>query len=101
MSPPGLEQIVKHDGRLNLLSCLVANGSLSPTQLAMRIGESVQAVCYWLRLLDRFDLVEEGEAASRGEAVYSATLEEHPDWVREAVRQHRPSSSLSAGGRSK
>lgn len=93
MSPPGLEQIVKRDGRLNLLSCLVANGSLSASELAARTGDSLQAVSYWLRLLDRFDLVDEDEVANRpDEVIYSATLDEQPKWVREAVRQHRPRS---------
>jgi predicted transcriptional regulator len=90
MSPPGLKQIVKHDGRLNLLSCLVANGPLSASGLATRTGDSLQAVSYWLRLLDTFDLVEETEAENQGEVVYSATLDGHPDWVRETVEQHRP-----------
>jgi hypothetical protein len=93
VSPPGLEQIVKHDGRLNLLSCLVASGSLSASELAARTGDSLQAVNYWLRLLDRFDFVDEGEAANQPEGVvYSARLDEQPKWVREAVRQHRPRS---------
>jgi DNA-binding transcriptional ArsR family regulator len=90
MSSSRLEQIVKHDGRLNLLSCLLDGGPLPASRLAAQIGESVQAARYWLRLLEAFDLVEEHGAPGGGEVLYAATLDEHPDWVRDAVGRHRP-----------
>lgn len=85
-----LEMVVKHDGRLNLLCCLLDCGPLSVSQLAARIGESTQAVRYWVNLLGAFDLVEERDGPEGGEPVYAVTLDDQPGWVREAVRQHRP-----------
>jgi hypothetical protein len=90
VNSPHLETIVKHDGRLNLLCCLLDGGPLSVPQIAARIGESSQAVRYWANLLDSFNLVEKRDALGDGWPVYTATLDEHPEWVREAVRQHRP-----------
>lgn len=90
MNSTPLETIVKHDGRLNLLCCLLDGGPLSVPQIAARIGESSQAVRYWANLLDSFDLVEKRDALGDGGPVYAATLDDHPEWVREAVRQHRP-----------
>jgi predicted transcriptional regulator len=83
---------VKHDGRLNLLVCLSSNGPLSVVQLAARIGESVPTVRYWVRLLDSYGLVEAlvGRDEEAEEPSYVLTLDEHPDWVREAIAQHRP-----------
>jgi hypothetical protein len=90
VSSSRLEVIVKHDGRLSLLCCLLDDGPLSVPQLAARIGESAQAVRYWAKLLDSFDLVEKRAGPDDGEPLYAATLDDHPEWVREAVRQHRP-----------
>jgi hypothetical protein len=59
---PRLETIVKHDGRLNVL----------------------------VNLLDSFSLVQRLGNLDDGEALYAVTLDEHPDWVREAVADHRP-----------
>lgn len=89
-SPQRLEMVVKHDGRLNLLCCLLDEGPLSVPQLAARTGESPQAVRYWANLLDSFELIEERAALDDGEPLYAATLDDHPRWVLEAVRQHRP-----------
>ena len=90
MNPARLETIVKHDGRLNLLCCLLDAGPLSVPQLAARIGESTQTVSYWTRLLDSFGLVVKRSEAAGGAALYEASLDDHPGWVREAVRLHRP-----------
>jgi len=90
VSSPRLETVVNHDGRLNLLCCLLDAGPLSVPQLAARAGESPQAVRYWVSLLDLFDLVEMRGVLDDGEPLYSVTLDDHPEWVREAVRQHRP-----------
>jgi len=92
MSASRLRLIVEHDGRLNLLCCLLDAGPLSLTQLAARIGSSSQAVGYWAALLDSSDLIATCDALDDGTAVYEATLADHPEWVREAVRRHRPES---------
>jgi hypothetical protein len=47
-------------------------------------------VSYWTRLLDSFGLVEKRSGAAGGAALYEASLDDHPGWVREAVRRHRP-----------
>ena len=90
VKPTRLETILKHDGRLNLLCCLLDAGPLSVPQLAARIGESTQTVSYWTRLLDSFGLVARRGEPAGGELQYAASLDDHPEWVREAVRRHRP-----------
>lgn len=81
---------VKHDGRLDVLCCLVDEGPLSPTEIAVRIGKTSQAVRYWVNLLDSFGLVQLRGELVDGEPQYGALLEDQPAWVRAAVRQHRP-----------
>lgn len=89
MNSSRLERVVKHDGRLNVLCCLLDEGALSPTEIAVRIGETLQAVRYWVGLLESFGLVEKRGELVDGEPQYAACLDEQPDWVRAAVRQHR------------
>jgi hypothetical protein len=89
LSSSRLETIVKHDERLNVLCCLLDSGPLSVPQLAARIGESSQAVRYRVNLLDSFSLVQKIGDLDGGEPLYAVTLDEHPDWVREAVEGHR------------
>jgi hypothetical protein len=84
-----LEMVVRHDGRLDLMCCLLDSGPLSVPQLAARIGGVPQAVRYWVNLLDSFDLVEKRGELDDGEGLYAITLDEHPEWVREAVWRHR------------
>jgi predicted ArsR family transcriptional regulator len=79
-----------HDGRLNLMCCLLNGGSLSVLQLAGRVGESPQAVRYWMDLLEAFGLVENAAELGGGEPLYRATLEGQPEWVRKAISAHRP-----------
>lgn len=88
MSSPRLEQVVKHDGRLNVLCCLLDGGPLSVPQLGARIGGPSQAVRYWVNLLDSFSLVQRLGDLDGGEPLYAVMLDEHPDWVREAVESH-------------
>ena len=90
MSSSRLETIVRHDDRLDLLCCLLDGGPLSVPQIAARIGAYVQATRYWVGLLDAFSLVEKRAELDDGEPQYVATLDEHPEWVREAVARHRP-----------
>jgi len=84
-----LETVVRHDGRLNILCCLVDNGDQSIPQLAARTGDSRQAVHYWVRVLENFDLVKQVREEGR-QRIFSASLDGHPQWVREAVEEHRP-----------
>jgi hypothetical protein len=84
-----LETIVKHDGRLDLLCCLLDGGPSAVPQLTARTGESSQAVRYWVKLLDSFNLVEKLADLDGGEPLYAVTLDEHPDWVRETIEEHR------------
>jgi hypothetical protein len=85
---PSLEAIVRHDGRLDLLCCLVDGEPLTVPQLSVRTGKSQEIVGYWVKLLNSFDLVKKtGDVG--GELLYEATLDGHPNWVREAIDKHR------------
>jgi predicted transcriptional regulator len=90
MSSLRLEIVVHHDGRLNVLCCLLDNGPLSIRQLAARTGDSAQAIHYWVRLLEAFALIRHEGESGGGEALYVASLDGQPEWVLEAVRNHRP-----------
>ena len=89
MTSSSLEAIVKHDGRLDVLCCILDGGPLAIPQLSARTRSSRKAVGHWIKLLDQFDLVERVGDPGGGEPLYAATLDEHPDWVREAVEKHR------------
>jgi DNA-binding transcriptional ArsR family regulator len=93
MNPSALERVVKHDGRLNVLCCLLDEGPLSVTQIAARIGETPQAVRYWLTLLHSFGVVEQEGTLDAVAPLYTAALADQPEWVRTAVREHRPRAS--------
>jgi hypothetical protein len=84
-----LEAIVKHDGRLDVLCCILDGGPLAVPQVSARIGGSPKVVGHWVRLLEVFDLVEKIGDLDGGEPLYVATLDGHPDWVRREVEQHR------------
>jgi DNA-binding transcriptional ArsR family regulator len=87
-SPP--ERVVKHDVRLDILCCLVDGQSLTTAQLSARIGKSIREVGYHVRLLDSCDLVARTDTTVGEQPLYDVTLDEHEDWVREAVEEHRP-----------
>jgi hypothetical protein len=89
MSSARLETIVKHDGRLDVLCCLVDGGPLGIPQVAARITKPAQTVHYWMRLLESFSIVEKIADLHGLEPLYVVTLEDHPDWVEEAVKEHR------------
>jgi DNA-binding transcriptional ArsR family regulator len=91
-----LETIVKHDGRLGLLCCLLDAGPQSGSQLAIRTSESLRAVRYWLRLLEPAGLVVKLADPGGGEPLYAAALDEHPGWVREAVDDYRARCQLDS-----
>jgi DNA-binding transcriptional ArsR family regulator len=85
---PSLEALLHHEGRLDLLCCLVDGESLTVPRLSDEAGLSRRAVRHHLDLLAAFDLVAE-DGTRDGEPRYAATLEEQPDWVREAIEEHR------------
>jgi DNA-binding transcriptional ArsR family regulator len=85
MDTSRLEAVIRHNGRLKVLSCLWDGGPLSASQIAARIEESVQAVTYWVKLLDSFNLVEHVADSAGDQPMYVLTLDEHPDWVREMI----------------
>lgn len=89
MSISALEAIVKHDGRLDVLCCILDDGPLAVPQLSARTGSPVSAVGHWVKLLDSFGLVEKLGDLGGEEPLYAVTLDEHPDWVREAIEEHR------------
>lgn len=83
-----LETIVRHEGRLDVLCCVLDGGPLAATQVSARIGKPARLVRHWLELLDAFDLVEALGALDSGDPFYVATLDDHPDWVRATVAEH-------------
>lgn len=80
---------MRHEGRLDVLCCLLDGGPLAVRQLSVRTRNSISAVGYWIKLLESFCLVEKIADFGDGEPLYVASLDEHPDWVREAVEDHR------------
>jgi DNA-binding transcriptional ArsR family regulator len=84
-----LEAIVKHDGRLDVVCCILDGGPLAVPQLSARTGKPAKAVEHYLKLLESFGLVEKVGDLDGGEPLYAATLDGHPDWVRETVDEHR------------
>lgn len=87
-SPP--ERIVKHDVRLDILCCLVDGESLTVAQLSARVGGSLAEMSYHVRLLDSHGLIGKTGEMGGEEPLYAATLDEHDEWVRKAVADHRP-----------
>jgi predicted transcriptional regulator len=83
-----MEAILRHEGRLDVLCCLIDGESLAIPQLSARTGRSLKAVSHYVKLLESFDLIERVEG-SGGDVLYAATLDTHPDWVRETVDEHR------------
>jgi hypothetical protein len=62
---------------------------LAVPQLSARVGRSLTEVGYHLKLLQSHSLVEKTGGLVDGDPLYGATLDGHPDWVREAVEAHR------------
>lgn len=89
MSTAALEAIVRHEGRLDVLCCILDGGPLAGPQISARIGKSARLVRHWLEMLDSFDLVEKLAALDGGEPFYAVTLDHHPHWVRVTVDGHR------------
>lgn len=87
MSCSPLEQLVKHDFRLDLLCCLV-DGLLATPQLSARLDKPVTAVAYHVKLLETRDVVVQTGDGKGDDALYVATLDKHPVWVAEAVKEH-------------
>jgi hypothetical protein len=86
-SPP--ERVVKHDVRLDILCCLVDGEALTAVQLSARIGRPLREVDYHVRLLDSHDLISRTGARVGEQPLYAATVDDHDEWVREAVEEHR------------
>jgi len=89
VSPSSLEAIVRHEGRLDVLCCILDGGPLAAVQVGARIGKPNRVVRHWLELLAAFSLVDTLGALDGGDPLYIATLDDHPTWVREAVIDHR------------
>jgi DNA-binding transcriptional ArsR family regulator len=89
LSSSSLDAIVKHDGRLDLLGCLIDGESLTVSQLSARVGQSLTEAAYHVKLLGLHGLVEKTDDPNDRKPLYMATLDGHPDWVREAIEAHR------------
>jgi DNA-binding transcriptional ArsR family regulator len=88
MSSPR-ERIVTNKVRLDLLCCLVDDPPSTVTQLSARVGRSLTAVAYHVKLLETHDLVRKTGETDNEEPLYAATLDEHDEWLWEAVEAHR------------
>jgi predicted transcriptional regulator len=88
-SSSALEAILAHDGRMDVLCCLLDGEPLTLKQLSARTGRPLNAVSHWVKLLNEFFLVERMGDTNGSEPRYAATLNAHPDWVRKAVENHR------------
>jgi DNA-binding transcriptional ArsR family regulator len=88
VNPSPLEAILNHEGRLDLLCCLLDCEPLAVPQLSARVGRSLSEVGYHIRLLESHDLVEQTGGLDEGNPLYAATVDRHPEWVREAVEAH-------------
>jgi hypothetical protein len=86
---PALEAIVIHDGRLEILCCLLDGGPLGVRQLSARTRGPAPLVGHWIKLLESFDLVAKIADLDGGEPLYTVTLDDHPDWVRDVIEAHR------------
>jgi DNA-binding transcriptional ArsR family regulator len=89
VSTSALEAIVEHEGRLDVLCCLIDGEWLTVPQLSARTGKSLKAVRHYVKLLKSIGLVERSGKHDGREPLYGASLDGHPDWVREAVEEHR------------
>ncbi len=84
-----LKAIVRHDGRLDVLCCLIDGAPLAVPQLSAMTGLPTKAVSHFVDLLCSFDLVEKVGSAGGQEPLYTIALDGHPDWVRAAIEGHR------------
>lgn len=85
-----LERIVMHESRLTILSCLVESGALTLAQVSAGTGRPTPTVAYHLELLGEHGLVaREGDGGELEATCFEVTLDEQPEWVAGAVRDHR------------
>lgn len=83
-----LKAIVRHDGRLDVLCCLLDGVPLAVGHLSAMTAMPPDAIRYYVGLLRRFGLVAEVHSDGE-EPLYVLTLDGHPDWVQEAIEEHR------------
>jgi hypothetical protein len=88
VSSAALRAIIRHEGRLDLLCCILDGGPLSASQLSSRTGKPPAAIKHWIASLESFDLLDVVADPGEGEPLYVVTLDEQPEWVREAVEEH-------------
>jgi DNA-binding transcriptional ArsR family regulator len=80
--------IIEHEGRLDLLCCLVSEGPLTVIELSARTRMSKLAVGYLLLPLEEYGIIAQTGGRVEQEPVYEARLDDQPAWVREAVEAH-------------
>lgn len=95
-TPSPLETAVVHDGRLDVLCCILDCGPLNAKQVSARLAESERLVRHWLETLHALDLVEKIAAPGGTEPLFAVTLDHHPEWVRDVIARHRRQPPASA-----
>lgn len=84
-----LLRALSHRMRRDILRALPDKGSISPSQMAPELEESVSNVSYHFRMLDRspaIELVEEVQVRGATQHFYRRTLKRH-GWVRKLLEE--------------
>jgi predicted transcriptional regulator len=81
--------VVRHDARLDILCCLDPDEPMATEQISGRTGMEVRRTAYHLKVLRAFGLIGATQAGGRGPIVYVLRLDRQPEWVTDAVNEHR------------
>jgi predicted transcriptional regulator len=83
------EAVVRHDARLDILCCLDSNEPMAAEQISGRTGIETHRTAYHLRVLRASGLIGTTQKDGRGSALYVLRLDQQPEWVANAVDEHR------------
>ena len=80
--------IIEHEGRLDLICCLVDKGPLTVPGMSAETGKAPLAVAFLLEQLELYRVVwQTGDRVGR-EPLYEERLRDHPAWMRRLVEKH-------------
>jgi DNA-binding transcriptional ArsR family regulator len=83
------EAVVRHDARLDILCCLDSDEPLATKQISGRTGMEPPRTAYHLKVLRAFGLIGTTQEDGRCPVLYVLRLEQQPEWVTDAVNEHR------------
>lgn len=84
-----VERVLRHEGRLDVLCCLLDSGPLGAEQVSARTRKPRRAVDQCLQVLEQFELIVAVGGVSGANPLYALNLDRHPEWVRETIEDHR------------